>query len=133
MSSIDTEHRRLCHTLFDAIEAGDIAAVDACYAPDMTMWFNVTGAESTREDNLAALVTGKDLHRRGTYDDRIVNTFADGFMAQYTCTVVTHDGTSIPLTACLVAEVHDGRITKLFEYLDSSQFRPRRSRAKADS
>ena len=26
MSSIDTEHRRLCHALFDAIEAGDIDA-----------------------------------------------------------------------------------------------------------
>ena len=33
--------------------------------------------------------------------------------------VVTHDGTEVPLSACLVAEVHDGKISKLFEYLDS--------------
>ena len=28
------------------------------------------------------------------------------------------------LSACLVAEVHDGKIVRLFEYLDSSKFRP---------
>ena len=31
MTSVDTGHRRLCHTLFDAIEQGDIAAVETCY------------------------------------------------------------------------------------------------------
>ena len=48
MTTVDTEHRRLCHALFDAIETGDIDAVDACYAPDMTLWFNVTGQEIGR-------------------------------------------------------------------------------------
>ena len=28
--TMDTEHRRLCHRLFDALEAGDVAGVDAC-------------------------------------------------------------------------------------------------------
>ncbi len=73
MSSIDTEHRRLCHALFDAIEAGDIDAVERCYTPDMTLWFNATGEVMSREDNL-------------------------------------------------VAEVRDGKISKLFEYLDSGKF-----------
>ena len=126
MSSVDTEHRRLCHALLDAIEQGDIAAVDACYAPDMTMWFNVTGHESSRADNLAALAKGKGLHRRRLYNDRNVNTFDDGFVAQYTCHVVAHNGARVALSACLVAEVHDGKIVKLFEYLDSGKFGARR-------
>ena len=120
--SIDTEHRKLCHTLFDAIERGDIEAVDRCYAPDMTLWFNVTGKEIGREENLDALVKGRDLHRRRTYDDRIISTFDDGFVVQYTVNVVAHNGTKVPLSACLVAEVRDGKITKLFEYLDSGKF-----------
>jgi len=124
VSAIDTAHRRLCHSLLDAIEFGDIDAVADCYAPEMTMWFNVTGQESSREDNLKALVAGKDLHRRRTYDDRIVNTFEDGFVAQYTCQVVAHNGKKVSLSACLVAQVHDGKIVKLFEYLDSGKFRP---------
>ena len=85
MTVTDTEHRRLCHALFDAIEQGDIAAVDACYARDMTMWFNVTGQESSREENLSALTAGKALHRRRTYNDRQISTFDDGFVAQYSC------------------------------------------------
>jgi ketosteroid isomerase-like protein len=121
--TIDTEHRRLCHALFDALERGDVEGVDACYAPEMTMWANFTGQESTRGDNLAAITTGKGMHRRRTYNDRQIHTFHDGFVAQYTCEVVAHNGAKVPLSACLVAEVHDGKIVKLFEYLDSGKFR----------
>lgn len=123
MTATDTLHRRLCHTLFDAIERGDLASVEDCYAPDMTMWFNVTGQTSTREENLAALRDGYALHRRRTYDDRQIHTFDDGFVVQYTTRVVTHSGRARALSACLVAEVHDGKITKLMEYLDSGGFR----------
>jgi len=123
----DRTHRRIANALFDALERGDVGAVDALYAPDMTMWFNITNQVSTLEANLDAIDKGKALHRRRDYDDRQIHTFDDGFLAQYTCVVVTHDGTKVPLSACLVAEVHDGLITKLFEYMDSSRFRaPRR-------
>ena len=118
----DTAMRRLCHTLFDAIETGDIATVERCYAPEMTMWFNVTGQVTTREENLAALVTGQDVARRRLYNDRVISTFDDGFVVQYTTHVVTHGGRQVPLQACLVAEVHDERIVRLFEYLDSARF-----------
>ena len=127
----DTEHRALCHALFDALERGDVAAVDACYAPDMALWFNVTGTEMSRADNLTAIAEGTRLHRRRTYDDRIVHTFDDGFLAQYTLGVVLHDGTRRSLSACLVAEVHDGRIVRLDEYLDSGRFLPGRGRRSA--
>lgn len=117
----DTVMRRLCHTLFDAIENGDTESVAECYAPEMTMWFNVTGEESSREENLAALVAGQDVARRRLYNDRVINTFDDGFVVQYTTHVVTHGGNTIPLQACLVAEVHDEKIVHMFEYLDSSK------------
>jgi ketosteroid isomerase-like protein len=123
VSAADTEHRQLCHALFDAIEQGDIAAVEACYAPEMTMWFNGTGRESSRADNLEALRKGTDLHRRRLYNDRVIDTFDDGFVVQYTCNVVTHSGARAAVSACLVAEVHDGKIVKLFEYLDTGKFR----------
>lgn len=123
----DTAHRDLCHELFDGIELGDVDRVARCYTPDMTMWWNVTGQESTRDENLAALADGKGLHRRRTYDDRIISTFDDGFLVQYTLNVVGHDGSKHSLSACLVGEVRDGKISKLFEYLDAGKF-ARRSR-----
>lgn len=123
MTPTDTLHRRLCHTLFDAIENGDLHTVADCYAHGMTMWFNVTGETSTREENLEVLRAGAGLHRRRTYDDRQIHTFDDGFLVQYTTTVVTHGGAKRALSACLVAEVHDGKITRLMEYMDSARFR----------
>ena len=66
-----------------------------------------------------------DVHnalRRRTYDDRQIRTFDDGFLVQYTCTVVLHDGTKRALSACSVGTVHDGKIVHLAEYLDSSKF-----------
>jgi ketosteroid isomerase-like protein len=118
----DTSNRELCHALFDALEQSDVEGVARCYAPDMTMWWNVTGQQSTRDDNLAAIDEGARLHRRRTYDDRIINTFDDGFVVQYTLNVVTHDGSKHTLCACLVAEVRDGLITRLDEYLDAGRF-----------
>ena len=122
MASIDTEHRALCHALFDAIEAEDDEAMRRCYAPEMVLWFNVTGQEVSGEDTIAAQAEGKKIQRRRTYDDRIINTFDDGFVVQYTCNVVLHDGHRRALSACSVAEVHDGKIVRLSEYLDSSKF-----------
>jgi ketosteroid isomerase-like protein len=132
MSVVDTRHRKLCHDLLDAIEQGDLAGVERCYAPDMTMWFNVTDATSTREQNLEALAKGRDIQRRRLYNDRTIDTFDDGFLARYTCNVVLHDGSTVALWACLVAEVRDGKIVKLFEYLDSSKFTPRRRKPEVE-
>jgi ketosteroid isomerase-like protein len=128
MTSPDTTHRELCHTLFDAVEAGDLDTVASCYAPDMAFWCNLTGTEQSREQNLETLRDGAAILRRRTYDDRMISTFDDGFVAQYTVTAIAHDGSRRSLWACLVATVHDGRIVRMDEYLDSSKFaRPART------
>ena len=124
----DIELRELCHRFFDAIERGDYDGVAQLYAPDFRMWVNLTGAESTAADNLAVLREGATLHRRRTYDDRIVNVFATGFVVQYSVNVVTHSGKRTSLSACVVAHCHNGRITRIDEYLDSGKFgRPRKA------
>jgi ketosteroid isomerase-like protein len=123
--TVDTKHRRLCHALFDALETGDVDGVADCYAPDMTMWINMSGETISREANLEAIEKGRGMHRRRLYNDRNIHTFDDGFVVQYTTHVVAHNGTEVPLSACLVAEVRDGLISKLFEYLDTTQFMTR--------
>jgi hypothetical protein len=59
----DTELLQLCHRFFDAIERGDYGTVAQIYAPEFRMWVNLTGAESTAEQNLAALCDGAGLQR----------------------------------------------------------------------
>jgi len=132
VGKVDTEHRALCHALFDAIEREDLEGMARCYAPGMTLWFNVTGQEVSGDDTIAAQAAGREMQRRRTYDDRIVNTFDEGFIVQYTLNIVLHDGSRRSLWACTVAEVHDGLIVKLSEYLDSARFGiPKRARAAA--
>lgn len=131
MPSTDGLHRELCHRLFDAIETGDLATVEECFAPDMAMWFNVTNGTSTLEETLAALANGYEIQRRRTYNDRKISTFGDGFVAQYTLNVVLNDGARATLSACVVGQVQGGRIARLDEYLDSSHFRTTGGRARA--
>lgn len=115
--------RELCHRFLDAVEQRDLRTVAELYAPDLQFWINLTGAESSREQNLQALAEGNALHRRRSYDDRTIHTFATGFVVRYSVNVVDHRGRRASLPACIVALCHDGRITRIDEYLDSIHFR----------
>ncbi len=118
----DSELRMLCHRFFDAIERHDLEDVAACYAPGCSIWANITGAAKTAQQSLQTLADGKPRHRRRTYDDRRISTFATGFVIQYSVNIVQHDGHRRSLWACLVAQCKDGQITHIDEYLDSSRF-----------
>jgi ketosteroid isomerase-like protein len=125
----DTELRELCHSFLDAVETNDLERVAELYAPDLRFWVNLTGTESTREQSLETLDKGHALHRRRTYDDRTIDTFATGFLVRYSVNIVTHSGKRASLFACIVAQCKDGRITRIDEYLDSSKFRAPRQEA----
>lgn len=120
----DGELRALCHGFLDAIERHDFETVEGLYTPDAVAWANVTRREVSREESLEILRKGAGAHRRRTYDDRLVQTFAGGFLLQYSVNVVLHDGRRMSLRACFVAQCRDGRIARLDEYLDSGRFRP---------
>jgi ketosteroid isomerase-like protein len=125
----DAELRVLCHRFFDALERADIDTIAKLYAPGMQLWVNVTGKEISADENLAVLRDGAKLHRRRTYDDRTINTFDTGFVVQYSVNVVAHSGKRTSLSACVIAQCRDGKITRLDEYLDAGKFAPR---ARAD-
>jgi uncharacterized protein len=118
----DRELRELCHRFLDAVERTDVATLAQIYAPDFRLWANVGGAEIMAEENLKILRDGRSWHRRRTYDDRTINTFERGFMVQYSVNVVTHAGQRASLSACLIAQCKDGKITRVDEYLDSGRF-----------
>ena len=118
----DGEIRALCHRFFDAIEQRDLVAVAGLYHDDLQFWFNATDKTSTKAENLAAMEAGNPRHRRRTYNDRIVHTFPGGFVMQYTLNITHHDGTQTALFPALVALVHDGKILRIDEYIDSGKF-----------
>ncbi len=87
------------------------------------MWHNVFGGrEMSGKDNLAALPASYEGQRRRTYNDRIINTFAGGFVIQYTLHGVQHSGHKGALWICIVGLCSNGRITRIDEYMDSGKF-----------
>ena len=105
----------------DAIEAGDVEAVRACYAPDAKIWHNNDGLEQTVEQNLKGVVwfarNLPDRHYRVLRREAL----PDGFLQQHVLEATLPDGARWGLDACVIVRMKDGLITRLDEYLDSAQ------------
>jgi len=115
------EIRGLAARFFDAIEAGDTAAVADCYAEDVAIWHNTDRQLETKADNVKTL-SGFIRHiptRR--YEDRRLTVYPGGFVQQHLLVGVRPDGKRVELPACIVCAVAEGRITRLDEYFDSEQ------------
>jgi len=113
--------RALATRLFDCIEQGDVDGVADCYAPELVVWHNFDGLEQSRADNLVTLagLIARISERR--YEQRRLDVFEGGFVQQHVLTGVRKDGVRVSLPGVLVGRVHDSRIARLDEYLDSAQ------------
>jgi len=116
------EIRELCEAFFDAYQDKRVDILERVLADDCVIWHNVFGRETTKQDNLSRYHDSYRGQRRRTYDDRIVNTFHDGFVIQYQLHGVMTNGHTGSLWICIVARVRDGQITRIDEYMDSSKF-----------
>jgi ketosteroid isomerase-like protein len=110
----------LAERLFAAIEAGDIDAVAALYAPDVVVWHNYDRVEQDRDENLATLrwIARKIADWR--YEDvrRIVTP--DGVVQQHVLRGTAPDGSELDVPAMMRIVCAGGQITRIEEYLDSA-------------
>lgn len=105
---------------FRAVEAGDVEAIRAIYAPDARIWHNNDRLDQTVDENLRVLSwVAKNLTNRRYRIQRRV-AIPGGFMQQHVLEAETAGG-PFSMPACIVCEVQNGRITRLEEYLDSAQ------------
>lgn len=103
-----------------AVAAGDVATVEAIYAPDATIWHNFDKVDQSRAENIRTLV---GMHRAVTnirYEDIRRTIIDDGFFQQHVLRGTTKNG-ELDLPAVLRVYVADGHITRLEEYLDTAQ------------
>lgn len=110
----------LAQRFFDAVEAGDIDAVGACYADDVVIWHNTDGLNNTKAENLQTLAGfAKHISDR-RYTERRVSVFDGGFVQQHVLLGVRPDGEHVSLPCAIICAVKDGVITRLDEYFDSA-------------
>lgn len=105
---------------FSAIERGDLDAVRALYSPEVEVWHNVTDRSQTRDENLALLryFTGRVSERR--YEVIAREHFEGGFVQRHVLHGRLESGDPIDAPVCLVVYVSEGRIVRLFEYVDAA-------------
>jgi uncharacterized protein len=106
---------------FTALEAGDIDAVRAIYAPDALIWHNDDLIEQPVEDNLKVLA---GLHRAVSglrYDVIRRAVVDDGVLQQHVLRGTLPNGADVELHAAMYLQVRDGHITRIEEYLDSGK------------
>jgi len=114
----DEEVLQLAERVFTAIESGDLAAVDACYADAIVVWGNYDDRERDKASSMRVLewLCGRMADRHYEVRRRIV--IPGGFLQEHVLCGRAPDGTAVAMPACIVAEVGDGRITRMNEYLD---------------
>ena len=111
--------------LITAIETGDVGAARAIYHPKVTIWHNTDGLTQTVEENLETLRQLVAVTTERRYDD--VRRYAfdkgggvTGVVEQHVLRATFVNGRTLELSACLIVDVVDGRITALDEYFDSA-------------
>jgi ketosteroid isomerase-like protein len=114
----------LANRLFDAIERADIAAVEQIYAPDVEYWVNFTdqtqGLDTILEMTRLFSQKVKDLH----YEIESREFFPDGFVQRCRITGELASGEALAVPLCLIVYAKDGRITRLYEYINVASFMP---------
>jgi ketosteroid isomerase-like protein len=109
----------LADALFAAFENADADAVRSLCAPDFRGQQNLgpsMGLESLIRFSLAVSGVVPDFR----YEDRVVTATDKGFVEEHMVCGSLPDGSALRLPACVVAEVKDGRIVSLREYLDTA-------------
>lgn len=106
----------------DRIEAGDLAGLNACFAPDARIWHNTDQLFATVEENSAGASYFFEHFTKRTYNNRRIALLPDGAMLQFVAHIEKADGRSFDWPGCVVFEIVDGRIVTLEEYIDMASF-----------
>lgn len=109
-------------SLFENIEAGDPAGVDAIYSDDVEVWHNFSNAIQTKAENvltLTGLVSSVDKIRYDVKERIAIDD--ERVMQRHDLCCTTRDGSNYIIPACIFITVRNGRIVRIDEYLDSAQ------------
>jgi ketosteroid isomerase-like protein len=114
------ELEQLAHAFGAASASGDNEALRALYADDAAIWHNTDDTTQTVTQNLKVSAW---LHR--TVPDLAIEDVSlaytdDGFVRRGTLVGTAPNGATFRVHSILLVEVADGKVAKVFEYLDSA-------------
>jgi len=117
------ENVAVARALFDALASDDDVQVRALCAPGFTLRQNgglAMDVEMLLHFNrlVHAVVSGF------CYEDVVCAATATGFVEEHAVRGTLADGSALALAACVVADIVDGRVTLVREYVDTAAAAP---------
>ena len=109
----------IAEALFDAFASGDERTVRKLCAPDLQAIQNF-GPPMSIDSLLKFSLAVHRLVANFRYEDAIRTATTDGFVEEHAVRGTLPDGSELNLAACVVAQVRDGRISQLREYVDGA-------------
>ncbi|GGE03752.1 hypothetical protein GCM10011529_07750 [Polymorphobacter glacialis] len=117
----DASIRALAIRFFDAIEAGDIAVMEASFTSDAAIWHNTDEKIVTPAQTAQSLTGMVARIKDRVYAHRRLQTFPGGFVQQHVLEGKrVHDDAAVRLPCAIICQVSGGKITRLDEYFDSA-------------
>jgi ketosteroid isomerase-like protein len=115
----------LARRFHDAVMRKDFVALrNEIYAPDIKIWHNHDGKETTVDENISALETVTKAFRSFSYTTQRFLDFDSGFVMKFVMDAELHDGRTIQIPVCAIGDTKDGRITRFEEYYDTAELAP---------
>ncbi|MDY7098106.1 MAG: nuclear transport factor 2 family protein [Pseudomonadota bacterium] len=114
------ENETIARAMFDAFQAGDIAAAGELLADDFAGVQN-GGPAMPRDALLGFLATVHAKVSDFRYEDIVCEATATGFVEEHTVRATLTDGSPFAMKLCVVGTVANGKVTQLREYLDTAQ------------
>lgn len=108
----------LANRFFAAIEREDIDAVRQAYAPDVEYWMNFMPETQGLEMILNMVHVFHQKVKNLHYDVESREFFQGGFVQRCRIMGELASGEALDVPLCLIIYVEDGRIVRLYEYLN---------------
>ena len=110
---------QLAELLFSALARGDATQVRGLCASDLEASQN-NGPSMNLDSLLAFAGAVANVVQEFRYEDAIRSTTETGFVEEHSVRGTLPDGSALELAVCVVADVRDGKITSLREYVDTA-------------
>lgn len=107
----------IAKALFDALSSTNAAAVRALCAPGFRVRQN-NGPPMDMDTLLGFNAAVHGAVKDFRYEDAVRSATATGFVEEHTVRGTLPDGKALDLAVCVVADVRDGKITDVREYID---------------
>ncbi len=112
-------NEQIAAALFTAFEQGDMETVRALCAPEFRARQNLT-TEFDVETLIQFSTAVSSVVKNFRYTDIVRSATESGFVEEHLVCGELSDGSELKIAACVVADISDGKITHLREYVDSA-------------